>query len=146
MDNTMKYYRVCTSKGRIVILGRIVSASGQIFRPDFRPQDEIIRPGMAFRPIDEQALTSSVPKQNILFINWELYIVQLTIRSLNCDRNGRLWCSPPSLRRRREGTRPRPQKTMSTHSRKSSRPPAWRTTRPMSSCEPVNNNYQLSAF
>ena len=47
----------CSSKGRIVILGRIASASGQIIRPDFHPQDEIIRPGMAFRPLDEQALT-----------------------------------------------------------------------------------------
>ena len=44
------------SKGRIVILGRIVSASGQIFRRDFRPQDEIFRPVMAFRPLDEWAL------------------------------------------------------------------------------------------
>ena len=26
--------------------------SGQIFRPDFGPQDEIIRPGMTFRPPD----------------------------------------------------------------------------------------------
>ena len=48
--------RVFTSKGRIVILGRIVSASGQILRSDFRPQDEIFRPGMPFRPLDEQAL------------------------------------------------------------------------------------------
>ena len=48
--------RACSSKGRIVILGRIVSASGQIFRSDFRPQDEIFRPGMPFRPLDEQAL------------------------------------------------------------------------------------------
>ena len=32
--------RACSSKGRIVILGRIVSASRQIFRADFRPQDE----------------------------------------------------------------------------------------------------------
>ena len=48
--------RACSSKGQIVILGRIGSASGQIFRPDFRPQDEIIRPGMAFGPLDEQAL------------------------------------------------------------------------------------------
>ena len=47
----------CSSKGRIVILGRIVSASGQIFRSDFRPQDEIFRPGMPFRPLDEQALS-----------------------------------------------------------------------------------------
>ena len=47
--------RACSSKGRIVILGRIVSASGQIFRSDFRPQDEIFRPGMPFRPLDEQA-------------------------------------------------------------------------------------------
>ena len=45
-----------SSKGRIVILGRIVLASGQIFRSDFRPQDEIFRPGMPFRPLDEQAL------------------------------------------------------------------------------------------
>ena len=44
--------RACSSKGRIVILGRIVLASGQIFRSDFRPQDEI-RPGMPFRPLDE---------------------------------------------------------------------------------------------
>ena len=49
--------RACSSKGRIVILGRIVSASGQIFRSDFRPQDEIFRPGMLFRPLDEQALS-----------------------------------------------------------------------------------------
>ena len=47
--------RACSSTGRIVILGRIVSASGQIFRSDFRPQDEIFRPGMPFRPLDEQA-------------------------------------------------------------------------------------------
>ena len=46
-------YRVYTSKGRIVILGQIVSASGQIFRPDFCPQDKIFWPGMAFRPLDE---------------------------------------------------------------------------------------------
>ena len=46
----------CSSKGQIVILGRIVSASGQIFRPYFRPQDEIFRPGMPVRPLDEQAL------------------------------------------------------------------------------------------
>ena len=45
--------RVYSSKGRNGILGRIVLASGQIFRPDFRPQDEIFRPGMAFRPLDE---------------------------------------------------------------------------------------------
>ena len=45
----------CSSKGRIVILGQIVSASGQIFRSDFRPQDEIFRPGIPFRPLDEQA-------------------------------------------------------------------------------------------
>ena len=45
--------RACSSKGRIVILGRIVSASWQIFRSDFRPQDEIFRPGTAFRPLDE---------------------------------------------------------------------------------------------
>ena len=44
-------------EGRVVILGRIVSASGQIFRLDFRPQDEIFRPRMPFRPLDEQALT-----------------------------------------------------------------------------------------
>ena len=49
----------CSSKGRIVILGRIVSASGQIFRSDFRPQDEIFRPGIPFRPLDEQALNDS---------------------------------------------------------------------------------------
>ena len=47
--------RACSSKGRIVILGRIVSASGQIFRSDFRPQDEIFRPGMPFFHSDEQA-------------------------------------------------------------------------------------------
>ena len=47
----------CSSKGRIVILGQIVSASGQIFRSDFRPQDEIFRPGMPFRLLDEQALS-----------------------------------------------------------------------------------------
>ena len=46
----------CSSKGRIVILGRIVLASGQIFRSDFRPQDEIFRPGMPFLPLDEQTL------------------------------------------------------------------------------------------
>ena len=44
---------VYSSKGQNGILGRIVSASGQIFRPDFRPQDEIFRPGMAFCPLDE---------------------------------------------------------------------------------------------
>ena len=40
--------------------GRIVCPlfSGQIFSADFRPQDEIIWPGMAFRPLDEQALIS----------------------------------------------------------------------------------------
>ena len=38
----------CSSKGKIGITGRIVSASGQIFRPDFCPQDEIIWPRMAF--------------------------------------------------------------------------------------------------
>ena len=47
--------RVYSSKGRIVILGRIVSASGQIFRLDFRPQDEMFRSGMPFRPLNEQA-------------------------------------------------------------------------------------------
>ena len=47
----------CSSKGRIVILGRIVSSSGQIFRSYFRYQDEIFRPGMPFRPLDEQSLT-----------------------------------------------------------------------------------------
>ena len=46
----------CSSKGQIVILGRIVSASGQIFRSDFRPQDEIFHPEMPFRPLHEQAL------------------------------------------------------------------------------------------
>ena len=46
----------CSSKGRIVISVRIVSASGQIFRSYFRPQDEIFRPGMPVRPLDEQAL------------------------------------------------------------------------------------------
>ena len=45
------FLRACSSKGQIVILGRIVSASGQIFRSDFRPQDEM------FRPLDEQALS-----------------------------------------------------------------------------------------
>ena len=30
--------------------------SGQIFRPDFGPQDEIIRPGMTFRPPDVLAM------------------------------------------------------------------------------------------
>ena len=55
----------CSSKGRIVILGRIVSASGQIFRSDFRPQDEIFRPGMPFRPLDEQALRVINIKANI---------------------------------------------------------------------------------
>ena len=49
--------RACSSKGRTVILGRIVSASGQIFRSDFRPQDKIFCPGMSFRPLDEQALS-----------------------------------------------------------------------------------------
>ena len=38
-------------------MGRIVSASGQIFRYDFRPQDEIFRPKMTIRPSDEQALS-----------------------------------------------------------------------------------------
>ena len=47
----------CSSKGRIVILGQIVSTSGQMFRSDFCPQDEIFRPGMPFRPLDEQALS-----------------------------------------------------------------------------------------
>ena len=42
-----------STKGQIGILGQIVLALGQIFRPDFLPQDEIIRPGMAFRPLDE---------------------------------------------------------------------------------------------
>ena len=37
-------------------MGRIVLASGQIFRSDFRPQDEIFRPKMTIRPLDEQAL------------------------------------------------------------------------------------------
>ena len=46
----------CSSKGRIVILGQIVSASGQIFRSYFCPQDEIFCPGMPVRPLDEQAL------------------------------------------------------------------------------------------
>ena len=32
--------------------------SGQIFRPDFGPQDEIIRPGMTFRPPDALAQLS----------------------------------------------------------------------------------------
>ena len=41
----------CSSKGQIVILGRIVLALGQIFRPDFLPQDEIIWLLMAFRPL-----------------------------------------------------------------------------------------------
>ena len=49
-------FRAYSSKGRNFILGRIVSASGQIFRSDFRPQDEIFRPGMRFRPLDEQTL------------------------------------------------------------------------------------------
>ena len=44
----------------LIILGQIVSASGQIFRSDFRPQDEIFRPGMPFRPLDEQALRRCV--------------------------------------------------------------------------------------
>ena len=48
-----KTHGACSSKGRIVILGRIVLASGQILRPDFRPHDKIFRPGMAFRPLDE---------------------------------------------------------------------------------------------
>ena len=47
-----------SSKGQIVILGRIVSASRQIFRSDFRPQDEIFHPRMPFRPLDEQALSA----------------------------------------------------------------------------------------
>ena len=46
-------FRLSTSKGRIVILGRNVSASGQIFTPDFRPLDKILLPEMAFRPLDE---------------------------------------------------------------------------------------------
>ena len=54
-ERTLRSQWACSSKGRIVILGRIVSASGQIFRSDFRPQDEIFRPGMPFRPLDEQA-------------------------------------------------------------------------------------------
>ena len=52
--------RVYSSKGRIVFLGRIVLASGQIFRSDFRPEEEIFRPGMAFCPLDEQALKISL--------------------------------------------------------------------------------------
>ena len=44
---------VCTSKGRIVILEQIVSASGQILRPDFRPCDEMFWRRMAFRTLDE---------------------------------------------------------------------------------------------
>ena len=55
--------RACSSKGQIVIWGRIVSASGQIFRSDFRPQDEIFRPGMPFRPLDEQAPSLKKSKQ-----------------------------------------------------------------------------------
>ena len=39
----------------MVILGRIVAASGQIFRSDLRPQDEIFRSGMPFRLLEEQA-------------------------------------------------------------------------------------------
>ena len=50
----------CSSKGRIVILGQIVSASGQIFRSYFRPQDKIFRPGMPVRPLDEQALQGDI--------------------------------------------------------------------------------------
>ena len=61
--------RACSSKGRIIILGRIVSASGQIFRSDFRPQDKLFRPGMPFRPLDEQApKDSSVTKNFIPYI------------------------------------------------------------------------------
>ena len=52
-DSDEQYVRAYLSKGRILILGRTVLASGQIFRPYCRPQDEIFRPGMAFRPIDE---------------------------------------------------------------------------------------------
>ena len=47
-----KVKRVYTSEGRIFILGQIVLASGQIFRPEFCPQDELIWPGMAFRPLN----------------------------------------------------------------------------------------------
>ena len=32
-------------------------ASGQIFRADYCPQDEIFRPGMAFRPLDSSRLS-----------------------------------------------------------------------------------------
>ena len=43
-------------------MGRIVLASGQIFRSDFCPPDEIFRPGMPFRPLYEQAhLVTLVP-------------------------------------------------------------------------------------
>ena len=63
--------RVYTFKGRIVILGRIVSASGQIFRSDFHPQDEILRPGMQFCPLDEQALSVGMASKRRHFSSWK---------------------------------------------------------------------------
>ena len=61
------FLRACSSKGRIV------SSSGQIFRSDFRPQDEIFRPGMPFRPLDEQALTEISPqiRNDLNIFVWE---------------------------------------------------------------------------
>ena len=85
IENWNQYFRACSSKGRIVILGRIVSASGQIFRSDFRPQDEIFRPGMPFRPLDEQAHNVKMgalwvkPSRKIVWI----LLLELAIEKLN---------------------------------------------------------------
>ena len=71
--------RVYSSKGRNGIWRRIVSASGQIFRLDFRPQDEIFRPGMEFRPLDEQALRVTLRAAEWFFISrhvLDLFFVQ----------------------------------------------------------------------
>ena len=54
----------------------MVSASGQIFRSAFHPQDEIFCPGMPFRPLDEQALKHEI------FVDHEPEDLSLTDRQL----------------------------------------------------------------
>ena len=48
--------RACSSKGRIVILGRNISSWGRKSDLKICPEAETIRPKMTIRPLDEQAL------------------------------------------------------------------------------------------
>ena len=75
----------CSSKGRIVILGRNISSWGRKSHLKICPEAETIRPKMTIRPLDEQAL--KVWQNTLDLLNNAYYCLAKQLRWVQCGSN-----------------------------------------------------------